>query len=212
MTLPQNKKRARSDSEKEARRTAILGATRRKIDSDGFDKVTMNAIAHEAGVSKGTLYLYAQSKEELFLALFVETMEEVVTRIEDTATEDTLAEVLTHAPAEVPLFLALLARLFAVIEPNVSDEALFEEKRRMREMGLRVANVIARLTGAPEEQARGASMVLMLTMQGAAQFDIATQRDPETVPDDLKQAFAVQAFTKSYSVAVRLILWGLTQP
>lgn len=210
MVLPANRKRARSDSEKEARRGAILDAARRLIDQDGFDGVTMSAVAKEAAVSKGTLYLYVRTKEELFLALFVEAMEQVVCRIEAEATSLTLIEVMGRIPAEVPLFVPLLARLVAVIEANVPDEPLFAEKRRMHTMGARVARVISSVTGAPEDLARDASKALMLTMQGAAQFDIAARRDLSAVPDDLRPAFEGQEFAHSFPVAARLILSGLT--
>lgn len=209
MALPQNRQRARSDSQKEARRQAILAAARRTIDSLGIEGVTMSALSREAGVSKGTLYLYAQTKEELFLALFVEAMEEVVIRIEATATADNLADVLAHVPAEVPLFVPLLARLGALIETNVADAPFFVQKRRMHVLGLRVAGVIGRLTGAPAERAAEASMALMLAMQGAAQFDMAARRDPSRVPPDLRQSFAGQSFSQSFPPAARLILSGL---
>ena len=64
MVLPKNRQRARSDSEKEARRDAILKAAQRLIGRVGIDGMTMNALAAEAGVSKGTLYIYFSSKEE----------------------------------------------------------------------------------------------------------------------------------------------------
>lgn len=208
MSLPENRKRARSDDEKEARRRAILRATRVMIEEKGFESLTMNAIAGEVGVSKGTLYLYARNKEELLLAVFSDAMEEVVALIEQ-ASADTLAQRLVDAPAEVPLFLPLLARLFTDLEQAVSDEVLFTEKRRMRGMGLRVAQVISDRTGTPLERTREASMVLMLAMQGAAQFDLASRRRPEDVPEDLETMFAKEGFKTSYGMAVRLVLNGL---
>lgn len=209
MTLPPNRKRARSDSEKEARRDAILSAARSLIEEVGIEGVTMNALAVKAGVSKGTLYLYARSKEEIFLALFVEAMDQVVTRIETVATTDTLIAVMSDAPAEVPLFVPLLARLVAVIELNVAEAPLYYEKRRMFEMGRRVAAVIARLTSASPDSARDASMALMLAMQGAAQFDIGAHRDLQNVPEDLADLFACQGFAQTFPPAARLILSGL---
>lgn len=209
MALPENRKRARSQGEKAARRASILSAARRLVQEVGVDGVTMDALARAADLSKGALYLYFGSKEELLLALFVDAMETVVARIESEARADTLIEIIGRAPAEVPLFVPLLARLMAVIEPNVADGPLFAEKRRMQAMGRRVATVIARVTGAPEPQARAASMTLMLTMQGAAQFDIAARRDPATIPDDLRPGFEGQAFTRAFPAAARLILGGL---
>lgn len=209
MALPANRQRARSDSEKEARRKTILDAARRLIGRVGIDGVTMNALAQEAAVSKGALYIYFRSKEEVLLALFVAAMEQVVERIEAEATAETLVDVMGRAPTEVPLFVPLLARLVAVIEANVPDEPLYAEKRRMHAMGRRVAAVISRVTGAPEARAREASMALMLTMQGAATFDISAQRDPATVPDDMREAHERQAFSTAFPVAARLILSSL---
>ncbi|WP_423822559.1 helix-turn-helix domain-containing protein [Salinisphaera sp. SPP-AMP-43] len=206
MTLRKNKKRARSEKEKEARRAAILVAAQEMIADTGFDGMTMSALARRAGLSKGTLYLYVHSKEELFLALFVDALETLVIRIEQEATEHNLAELMGRVPQEVPLFLPLLARLVAVIEANVADPPLFEAKRTMHGYGDRVAAVIARISGASLERASETASVLMMAMQGAAQFDITAQRDLATVPDDLKPAFASQAFSERFPMAARLIL------
>ena len=209
MVLPKNRQRARSDSEKEARRGAILKAAQRLIAKVGIDGMTMNALAAEAEVSKGTLYIYFRSKEEVLLALFVEAMRVVVDIIEAEANADTLIDVISRAPTDAPLFVPLLARLVAVIEANVPDTSLFAEKRKMRDMGQRVAAVIARVTGAPEPKAREASMALMLTMQGAAQFDISARRDLSSVPDDMRPMFEGQSFSQSFPAAAQLILSGV---
>jgi AcrR family transcriptional regulator len=47
----------------------ILDGAREIFLRDGFDGASMNDIARAAGVSKGTLYVYFQSKDQLFAAL-----------------------------------------------------------------------------------------------------------------------------------------------
>lgn len=47
----------------------ILDGARRVFLADGFDSASMNEIARVAGVSKGTLYVYFESKQALFAAL-----------------------------------------------------------------------------------------------------------------------------------------------
>ena len=47
----------------------ILAAARNLMDRQGADALTMDEIAQAAGVAKGTLYLYFQSKDELIQAL-----------------------------------------------------------------------------------------------------------------------------------------------
>jgi AcrR family transcriptional regulator len=50
----------------------IIDGARRVFLADGFDGASMNEVARVAGVSKGTLYVYFQSKQALFEALIRE--------------------------------------------------------------------------------------------------------------------------------------------
>ena len=50
----------------------IVDGARRMFLAQGFDAASMNDIARAAGVSKGTLYVYFKSKEELFEAIVEE--------------------------------------------------------------------------------------------------------------------------------------------
>jgi AcrR family transcriptional regulator len=60
----------RSPAGQDARkRNQILDGARRLFLSKGFDASSMGDIAEEAGVSKGTLYVYFDSKERLFQEL-----------------------------------------------------------------------------------------------------------------------------------------------
>lgn len=49
-------------------REAILRVALRLFGNEGFHRTTMDRIARELGVTKGTLYLYFRNKEELYLA------------------------------------------------------------------------------------------------------------------------------------------------
>ncbi|HWB47455.1 MAG TPA: TetR/AcrR family transcriptional regulator [Hyphomicrobiaceae bacterium] len=64
---------SRPDSAK--RRQIIDGACRVFL-AQGFDAASMGAIAKEAGVSKGTLYVYFKSKDDLFAAIVEEQCRE----------------------------------------------------------------------------------------------------------------------------------------
>lgn len=71
MTLSQNlESTTRRDRRRQARRTALLDAAGRVLERLGL-AMTMDDVAAEAGVSKGTLYLYFPSKDAL-LAGFAE--------------------------------------------------------------------------------------------------------------------------------------------
>lgn len=62
-------KRARTAEAKEERRAIILKAALDVFYEKGFSAAGTDDIAERAGISKGTLYLYFSSKDELFEAL-----------------------------------------------------------------------------------------------------------------------------------------------
>lgn len=49
--------------------TAILDAAYELFGSGGFYETKMSEVAEQAGIAKGTVYLYFKSKEELFMAV-----------------------------------------------------------------------------------------------------------------------------------------------
>lgn len=51
------------------KRRQILDGARRVFSQLGFDATSVSDIAREAGVSKGTLYVYFENKEQLFAAI-----------------------------------------------------------------------------------------------------------------------------------------------
>ncbi|WP_293911928.1 TetR family transcriptional regulator [Deinococcus sp.] len=64
--------RARSPEEKLVRRGDILRAAERLWTTTPYADLSMNQVAREVQLAKGTLYLYFETKEELFLALLSE--------------------------------------------------------------------------------------------------------------------------------------------
>ena len=59
----------RKEREKQLRRDEIILAAEKVFFSKGFDYTTMDHIAEEAELSKGTLYLYFKSKEDLHMTV-----------------------------------------------------------------------------------------------------------------------------------------------
>ena len=59
----------RREREKEQRRSNILDAAEEIFFSKGFNTATMDEVAETAELSKGTLYLYFKSKEELYYGI-----------------------------------------------------------------------------------------------------------------------------------------------
>jgi AcrR family transcriptional regulator len=63
------RKTAPQTAEDNAKRRQIIEGARKAFLEQGFDAASMNDIARIAGVSKGTLYVYFQNKEQLFEAI-----------------------------------------------------------------------------------------------------------------------------------------------
>jgi len=59
----------RKEREKEQRRESIIDAAERIFFNKGFEHATMNDVAEDAELSKGALYLYFHSKNELCMAI-----------------------------------------------------------------------------------------------------------------------------------------------
>lgn len=61
-----------------AKREQIIEGAKRVFLRGGFDSVSMNDITREAGVSKGTIYVYFENKEDLFAAMIQQERSRVV--------------------------------------------------------------------------------------------------------------------------------------
>jgi AcrR family transcriptional regulator len=74
--------RARREREKEERRQSILRAAREVFFEDGFHRATVDKVAQRAEVSKGTVYLYFESKETILAHLILEGLHQLVGELE----------------------------------------------------------------------------------------------------------------------------------
>jgi AcrR family transcriptional regulator len=77
MTAVEKRERA-----KQERRDAIIAAAVRVFLDRGVQSATMDEIAREAQLSKGALYLYFSSKDELFLSIALEWLGELQTQMD----------------------------------------------------------------------------------------------------------------------------------
>ncbi|MEO0604280.1 MAG: TetR family transcriptional regulator [Myxococcota bacterium] len=142
--------RARSPEQKAARRGTIVAAGARLLEQAAMSDVSLNAIAREAGLAKSNLYRYFATREEIFLALLTEDVEDWAQRNEtavlalpDEPAPDELARVLVGCMIHRPRMIRLLGQLVSVLECNSSVEAIVEFKLRVKALGERQAEVIA---------------------------------------------------------------------
>jgi TetR/AcrR family transcriptional regulator len=76
------------EQEKQARKNAILDAALILFSEKDFHEVTVDEIAENVGLSKGTLYLYFENKEHLFLSIIQEKTKALFARIREAIQGD----------------------------------------------------------------------------------------------------------------------------
>src|ERR1700678_475152 len=126
---------AASDEDSAKRRQIINGAHNVFL-AQGFDAASMNDIARAAGVSKGTLYVYFNNKEELFEAIVEEECDARAEGIFDLDTNDHDVEaVLTRLGIAYVKFLCRPEKASAVRTVIAIADRMPEVGRRFYETG-----------------------------------------------------------------------------
>jgi AcrR family transcriptional regulator len=133
------RQRAIHIGDKHERHHAILNAAERLLLRSPDRNANMAEVAQEAGLAKGTVYLYFPSKEELLLALherdidgFFQALIALLDARAAVNIEDVFALTRIHIVAP-PLFLPLASRCFGVMDQNVPAAAARAFKQRMAE-------------------------------------------------------------------------------
>ncbi len=131
-------RKALSNAERRARRREIVDAAARLFHELPYPSITMAGIAREAGLAKGTLYLYFRTKEELFLQLLIDRLmgwfaeyAPVLQGLEGPLHPRDLAALLAKAATTRPDLIRLIALLHAVLERNISVDQAREFKRQL---------------------------------------------------------------------------------
>ena len=108
---------------REATRTRILHEAASEFARLGFDQANINTIAEQAGIGKGTIYLYFENKREVFLAMLRHIAQSQLATIRAAlATEGTLQQRLERlfcafvhlAEAESDTFNVYMSALYGV--------------------------------------------------------------------------------------------------
>ncbi len=111
---------------------------------------TVTRVARRVGLSKGTLYLYFSSKEELFFSVFESRVEEWVRSIETVLGERMadigiidLSRALTGYAAENPLVIKLGTITKSFIQNNIDANIIYDCDKRIVTLVDMAAGVIS---------------------------------------------------------------------
>lgn len=211
--LSQPHKRARQAAQKLERRQAILDAARRAFHTTPYDELTVESIARETGLAKGTVFLYFRTKEEIFLAVTGQQLSEWFDAVDDrlaqlpspATTEDVVA-IIANSLRERGDFTRLLAILSTVLEQNANYDAVLQFKQLLL---IRLARTGALLERALDflQPGEGAHLLMQLEalVIGLRHLADAAPVVRQLMALDDMRAFDVDFDTEFRQMALRLL-------
>jgi AcrR family transcriptional regulator len=166
------KQRARSQHDKELRKTALMAAARELALEEGVREVTLTAVTARVGLHPSALRRYFESRDELLLELAERGWEEWRTELtrglgdaRDIAADE-LADIVSSSLERLPLFCDLLTHVVLSLEGAVR----LERARRYKIAATAAYDAMTdALLGADARLDReGAQTLLTAAMSGAA--------------------------------------------
>jgi AcrR family transcriptional regulator len=148
------KVRATREEDKLERRNAILDAAAGLLISRPDSLASMDDLAAEAGVAKGTLYLYFPSKEEVLLALHERNMSGFFAVLGERLqqggiTRDELFDLTRVHLLEQPAYLSLASLVIGLLERAIPEEAALRFRTALGERLLAAGAGLERALGLP---------------------------------------------------------------
>jgi len=141
--------RAMTEEQKQARRADILKVALHRFTLMPYDRLSMADTADEAGVAKGTLYLYFSSKEEMFLAVYTDELNAWFDELDAAlaaspggASIAVFLQILGDSLTRRPQLLRLIAILHTVLEQNVDYATAKRFKSWLKERLLKTGALI----------------------------------------------------------------------
>jgi AcrR family transcriptional regulator len=152
--LKKNPLRARLVHEKEARRHEILRAAINLFETKGYAASSTAAIAADSGLGKGTIYLYFNTKEEIFLELvelallgWFEALDEGLRRgggglFLEPIPPGNLATLILDGLEAQPQLVPLLGILHTILEPNADRLVALRFREFLADRSLRTGRLL----------------------------------------------------------------------
>jgi len=144
--------RATTDKQKESRRNDIFETTLSLFKEHGYENVSFNKIAKEAGFTKSNMYRYFKSKEDIFLAIFGEMFKTWQThyiselrKLNANESYTVFARTWVDSYLKYPNFLDLIPLLFISLEKNSSYEQLIKFKAMSKDLLFQVSLEVGRI-------------------------------------------------------------------
>ncbi|MBF0351003.1 MAG: TetR/AcrR family transcriptional regulator [SAR324 cluster bacterium] len=130
--------RAIQDEQKMERRQEILSAAQKLLEDNGPNLPAVQDIATQAGMAKGTVYLYFKTKEEIFFSLleiqvqkWLDEIDKVLEGAPNEVSVDQVVSVLYQYVLNRPYVLHLTNIFYGVLQPKISPKAVSRYQRNI---------------------------------------------------------------------------------
>jgi len=164
-------------------RSELLEAAERRFFSDGYHGTTLEAIAEEAGFSKGAVYSAFDSKADLFMALFDtivdQRLEAIATLFADHPMGGSRISTLADRPVEDRDQQFFLLAMEFLLHAGRDPKLLAQFASHYRRMSAGLAEL------ATEATPLGADSWAIVTLALANGLALERLIDPDRVPTDL---------------------------
>ena len=211
-----NWQRARTEENKNERKEAIHQAALKLFKEEGYEGVSFNAIASEAGFTKSNMYRYFSSREEIFLNVFAELFQDWfddyharLEALRKNTSPEKFAQAWLDSLNSREKFLDLTPLLFLALEKNSSYEQLVVFKRLSMNLLFQLSQQIERIY--PQLQGEKAFSLLTLSYNSMSNYWAANQQS-----DALRKLYAEEEFQmlkpnfeRDLSIAIQTAVKGL---
>lgn len=211
----QTKQRARSNAAKVERKDSIMSAAEALLRQSGYDAITMQAVATEAGVAKGTLYLYFPSREMLLLDVYGRLFDHWIDRFashvsELTGVEEFCRDFYQYYAAD-RLFLQLTGFAVSLLDLQLDREAYIKDKRAMAVRVKKLAGIAYQRLNMNPILAQKFIWGLLTVASGAVQMTMRPAIASKNLPEDVLAFIGSTSFETVFLNAAVPLCEGMTK-
>ena len=211
----QYKKRARSKAAKSERKDEIIAAADTLLRQFGYDAMTMQAVAAEAGLGKGTLYLYFPSREVLILdvygGLFDKWIDQFASHLYDVTGVEEFCKIFCYCYMADPLFLKLTGFVISLMEPQLDRVSYIKGKRAVARRVKKLTGIACQRLGINPVLAQKFVWGLLTVASGATQMSMRHLHSSEDFPEDVKVFVGSTSFETVFLNAALPLCSGIMQ-
>ena len=209
------KKRAITEKDKLKKREKLLMAAWVLYAKADGQLPTVTRIAQQAKLSKGCVYLYFRTKEEIFLQLYLNQLSNNFDWIAEDLngscgriSDEKLARIITRFVVENPLQLKMASQVRGVFEENTDDARLLDIKIQIGQMVEAMAETLSgRIEGLSNEGAVKLMVNVHALITGLWQFTHTTPHLKDKLAADGITMFEID-FSRDVHEAVTALIRG----